>query len=83
MSMPTKLSECRQSLNRWLGYSRTEPSLIPTRLPKCAWELFLSRGSSGASIRTTQRYTHLGKRALGWVRSPLDDLSMLDETQTG
>ena len=44
---------------------------------------FPSCGSSDASTRTTQRYTHVSKRALGQLRSPLDDLSVPDETQTG
>lgn len=43
---------------------------------------FPSRGSSDASIRPTQRYTHVSKRALRWARSPLDDLDVFDETQT-
>jgi hypothetical protein len=34
-------------------------------------------------VRTTQRYTHVSKRMLGRVRSPLDELPVLDEAQTG
>jgi integrase/recombinase XerD len=34
-----------------------------------------------ASIRTTQRYEHVSKRALGRVRSPLDSLDTLDDTE--
>jgi hypothetical protein len=52
----------------------------PTPEPRAG--AFPSHGSSDVSIRTTQHYTHVSKRALGWVRSPVDDLSVLDEIQT-
>ena len=34
-----------------------------------------------AKIETTLRYTHVGRRAADWVRSPLDTLATLDETE--
>ena len=33
------------------------------------------------NTNVTQRYTHVGKRALGRVRSPLDGLDTLDEAE--
>ena len=53
----------------------------PTPEPRVG--AFPSRGSSDAGITTTQRYTNVSKWALGRVRNPLDDLSVLDETQAG